>query len=113
MFDLLRNTAVIEHFTGEKLTVENGGDLVFKAYEPAIDGTRPSIKSPSAERTEILPDGRRKVVYRWTVWTEHRRFTDSAAYETEKRRQLDSFDPAWTEEVPLANFLALREAVLG
>jgi uroporphyrinogen decarboxylase len=97
MFDLLRNTAVIEHFTGERLTVENGVDLVYKAYAPAIDGTRPLVKSPNAERTEILPDGRRQEIRRWTIWTEHRQFPDSAAYEAEKRRQLDGFDPAWKE----------------
>ena len=97
MFDLLRNTAVIEHFTGEKMTVENGAELVCKAYEPAIDGTRPLVKSPNAERTEILPDGRRREIYRWTIWNEPRHFADSAAYEAEKRRQLGRFEPAWTE----------------
>jgi hypothetical protein len=99
MFDLLRNTAVIEHFTGEKLTVENGAELVYKAYAPAIDGTRPLVKSPNAERTETLPDGRRQQVYRWTIWTEHRRFADSEAYAREKRGWLGGFDPAWTTEL--------------
>ncbi len=98
MFDLLRNTAVIEHFTGERLTVENGAELVYKAYAPAIDGTRPLVKSPNAERTEVLPDGRRQAVYRWTIWTDHRRFADSEAYAREKRGWLASFDPAWTAE---------------
>jgi len=35
LYNLLRNDAVISHFTGETLTVENGPELVFKAYEPA------------------------------------------------------------------------------
>jgi hypothetical protein len=96
MFDLLRNTAVIEHFTGETLTVENGAELVYKAYAPATDGTRPLVKSPNVERTEILPDGRRQKFYRWTIWTEHRHFPDSADYEAEKRAWLAGFDPAWT-----------------
>ena len=96
MFDLLRNTTVIEHFTGQRLTVENGAELVYKAYAPAIDGTRPLVKSPNVERTELLPDGRRQEVYRWTIWTEHRHFPDSAAYEAEKRGWLAGFDPAWT-----------------
>ncbi len=97
MFDLLRNTAVIEHFTGEHLTVENGAELVYKTYAPAIDGTRPLVKSPNAERSAILPDGRRQEIYRWTIWTEHRHFAGSAAYEAEKRRQLEAFDPVWKE----------------
>ncbi len=98
MFDLLRNTAVIKHFTGERLTVENGAELVYKAYAPAIDGTRPLVKSPNAERTDILPDGRRQTVYRWTIWTDHRRFADSESYAREKCGWLTSFDPAWTAE---------------
>jgi uroporphyrinogen decarboxylase len=97
MFDLLRNTAVIEHFTGETLTVDNGAELVYRAYAPAIDGTRPLVKSPNAERTEVLPDGRRQVVQRWTIWTEHRHFFDSEAYAREKNDWLAGFDPTWTE----------------
>jgi uroporphyrinogen decarboxylase len=97
MFDLLRNTSVIEHFTGQRLTVENGAELVYKAYAPAIDGTRPLVKSPNAERTEVLPDGRRQVVQRWTIWTEHRHFSDSEAYAREKIDWLSGFDPTWTE----------------
>lgn len=99
MFDLLRNTTVIEHFTGQTLTVENGGELVYKAYAPAIDGTRPLVKAPNTERTEILPDGRRQEYYRWTIWTEHRHFADSEAYAREKRGWLGGFDPAWTTEL--------------
>ncbi len=98
MFDLLRNTAVIEHFTGEKLTIENGPELVYKTYAPAIDGTRPAVKSPNREGQDELPDGRKRQIFRWTIWTEHRQFADSAAYEAEMRRQLDGFDPAWTPE---------------
>jgi hypothetical protein len=98
LFDLLRNTAVIEHFTGQRLTVENGAELVYRAYAPAIDWTRPLVKSPNAVRTEILRDGRRQEVQRWTVWTEHRSFADSDAYAREKRAWIDGFDPAWTAE---------------
>lgn len=98
MFDLLRNTAVIEHFTGETLTVENGAELVYRAYAPAIDGTRPLVKAPNAPRTEMLPDGRRQEVQRWTVWTEPRHFADSEAYAREKRAWAAGFDPAWTAE---------------
>lgn len=68
MFDLLRNTAATEHFTGEKLTVENGPELVYKTYAPATDAAEGRITIGSS--TEL------------------------------------------NEEVPLANFLALRAAVL-
>ncbi len=96
MFDLLRNSAVIKHFTGEVLTPENGAALVYKAYEPAIDATRPLVKSPNVERKETLPDGRRQEIFRWTIWTEHRQFADSEAYAKEKRGWINGFDPAWT-----------------
>ena len=96
MFDLLRNSAVIGHFAGEELTLDNSAELVYRAYAPAIDATRPLVKRPSQERTEVLPDGRRQVTRRWTVWTEGRSFADSGAYEHEKRAQIERFDPAWT-----------------
>ena len=44
LYDLLRNDAVIAHFAGEPATVENGPEVVFRAYEPAIDATRPLIR---------------------------------------------------------------------
>ncbi len=96
MFDLLRNSAVIHHFTGEELTCSNGSDLVYKAYAPAIDATRPLVKHPNPERTVILPDGRKQQHLSWTIWTEHRHFVDSVAYEREKRGGLTAFNPAWT-----------------
>jgi len=98
LFDLLRNSAVIRHFTGEELTVDNGAELVYRAYAPAIDATRPMVKFPEREQTVMLPDGRKQVVYRWTTWTEHRHFADSAAYEQEKRAWVNGFDPAWTAD---------------
>lgn len=108
MFDLLRNSAVIRHFTGEALTVANGAELVYKAYAPAIDATRPMVKHPNRAQTVTLPDGRRQEVQRWTVWTEHRHFADSAAYEREMRARLAAFDPAWSaaDQNGLANGLA-------
>ncbi len=96
MFDLLRNSAVIRHFTGTELTVDNGAKLVYKAYAPAIDATRPLVKHPNHTRAEILPDGRKQEILPWTIWTEHRRFADSEAYAREKRGWLGAFDPAWT-----------------
>ena len=96
LFDLLRNSAVIRHFTGVELTVENGAELVYKAYAPAIDATRPTVKHPAREETVTLPDGRRQHVRRWTAWTERRHYADSAAYACDVRRRLAAFDPTWT-----------------
>ena len=97
LYDLLRNDAVLGHFAGEELTVENGEEVVFRAYAPAVDATRPWVRTPGHERVETLADGRERRHYRWTTWTEHRRFASPEAYEAEKRKELAEFDPAWSE----------------
>ena len=102
LYDLLRNDAVIEHFTGRTLTVGNGAELVHKAFEPAVDATRPSMKSPNEEKTVVLEDGREQRHYRWTIWNERRHYPDSAAYVSAKRAEIDSFDDSWGESDQLA-----------
>ena len=96
IYDLLRNDAVIAHFAGEPATVENGPEVVFRAYEPAIDATRPLIRTPNPEREETLPDGRRRRYYRWTIWDSPRQFASADEYVNEKKRLLDRFDDCWT-----------------
>jgi hypothetical protein len=54
------------------------------------------VKIPQRDQSLALADGRRQEIRRWTVWTEHLHFADSAAYECEMRRRLAAFDPAWT-----------------
>ncbi|MCC7407075.1 MAG: hypothetical protein IT442_03330 [Phycisphaeraceae bacterium] len=96
MFDLLRNDAVIEHFTGQRLTLENAAEVVPAAFAPAVDATRPSVRLPGLEKTITLEDGRQQRHYRWTIWTEHRHFADSDAWAAEKRRVLAASNPqAW------------------
>jgi len=53
LFDLLRNDAVINHFTGRTLTVENAEEVVPLAYPPATDATR-SMRLPGREETVML-----------------------------------------------------------
>ena len=96
IFDLLRNDAVIGHFTGQTLTVDNAPNLVHKAFAPAIDATR-SVRLPDAEGTAASDNGRQQRVYRWTTWTDHVRYESSAAYAAAKTQWIDSFDPAWTD----------------
>lgn len=106
LYDLLRNDAVIGCFAHQRLTVENGPEVVYKAYAPAIDATRPLVRLPEAERTITLPgraghaieDGRQQRYFRWTIWTQERRYADSEAYRAAKRAELDAFDPAWSAE---------------
>ncbi len=98
MFELIRNDAVINHFARRTLTVENAREVVFAAYEPAVDATRPSVRLPDHEHTETMPDGREMKAYRWTAWYGHVRYNGSDDYAAAKRREIDAFDPAWTAE---------------
>ncbi|MFH1567407.1 MAG: uroporphyrinogen decarboxylase family protein [Gemmatimonadota bacterium] len=98
LYELIRNDGVINHFTGETLTVENGPELVYRAYEPAVDATRPSVRPPGREEMVTLPDGRAQRHFRWTIWTEPRRYADAAAYAADKRRHLDAYDASWSAE---------------
>lgn len=96
LYDLLRNDAVLSHFAGEPLTIENGPTVVFRAYEPALDATRPAVRVPNAERTETLEDGRLHRHYRWTSWLDPVVYADTAAYVAAKRAELNAYDPSWT-----------------
>jgi hypothetical protein len=98
LYDLLRNDAVLSHFAGKKLTLENREEVVYAAYAPAIDATRPLVRLPEAERTVTLEDGRQQRYFRWTIWNEEKRYADAAAYAAAKRAELDAYDPAWNAE---------------
>lgn len=98
LYDLLRNDAVIRHFAGETVTCENAATVVFRAYAPAVDATRPLVRLPRPEATETLPDGRPQQVYRWTIWTGHTVYADTAAYVSAKRAELDKASDGWTSE---------------
>ncbi|MBM4460249.1 MAG: hypothetical protein FJ011_21200 [Chloroflexi bacterium] len=98
LYDLLRNDAVLSHFAGKTLTLENREEVVYAAYEPAIDATRPLVRLPEAERMVTLEDGRQQRYFRWTIWNEEKRYADSAAYAAAKRAELDAYDPAWSAE---------------
>jgi hypothetical protein len=118
LYELLRNDAVINHFTGRTLTVENAREVVYAAFEPAVDATRPLVRLPKHEETVTLEDGREQRFFRWTIWTERKRYESSEAYATAKRAELDAFDPAWTGErqEALEKYLAFIEeerAALG
>lgn len=98
LFDLLRNDAVINHFTGKTLTVANAPEVVPAAYAPAIDATRASVRLPHDEVSGTHADGRQFRHYRWTSWSDHVRYADSDAYAAAKRKLLDAYDPAWTAD---------------
>jgi len=87
IFDLLRNDAAIEHYSGSKLTFENAEELVYRAFGKIIDATRPSVKYPVPNSETVLPDGRKVKQYRWTTWNEPVRFTGAEEYERYLRKE--------------------------
>ena len=102
LYELLRNDAVISCFAGEELTIANGPEVVFRAYAPAVDATRPLVRLPDEERSEVLEDGRQRRYYRWTTWTERRSYADGAAWAAAKRQWIEAFDPGWNEDRQVA-----------
>jgi len=96
-FDLVRNDAVISHFAGETLTLENAAEVVYRAVSRAVDGTRPAVRLPDAEGTETLPDGRAVRRFRWTTWTDKVSFTDTEAYAAWLRRSAEA-PVGWSEQ---------------
>ena len=109
LFDLFRNDAVIEHFTGCRLTIENGADLVYRAYEPAVDGTRPLVRAPQDEAVLTRDDGLVERRYRWTTWIAHRAYPDARAYADAKRRALAEDGGQWTAKSDRALAATLEE----
>jgi len=88
LYELIRNDAVIEHFTGETLTVENGEELIYRTFPLAVDTTRPGLKTPSEVLESTLDDGRRYVQHRWTSWIEKVNYDSSEDYAEKKRQAL-------------------------
>ncbi|MEK7475278.1 MAG: uroporphyrinogen decarboxylase family protein [Candidatus Coatesbacteria bacterium] len=88
-FDLLPNDAVLRHFRGGT-EVGIGDDRAgIEAIAKATDASRWSYWSPTEPYTEILPDGRRKLWERWTVWDDPRPPLTPEAYAAEARRSLE------------------------
>lgn len=108
LYELLRNDAVIEHFSGQALTVAGGTEAVYRAYAPAVDATRPAVRAPAEEASPLLDDGRRQRQCRWTTWTEPRRYADGPEYAAAKRALVDAFDASWSaaDQTRLAEQLA-------
>lgn len=96
LYELIRNDAVVRHFTGQELTVDNAAPLLYETFRAAVDTTR-SVRLPSEPADEILPDGRRQLTKRWTQWTEHRSYASSEDYAAAKRAELDASAYHWTE----------------
>lgn len=73
VYDLPRNDAVIEHYAGEPLTIEDGLRVVCKAISNCLDLTRSIIK-PSEPQIVDNGDGWVHKRERWTSWIVKRPF---------------------------------------
>ena len=107
LFDLLRNDAVISHFSGEELAIGNAERAVYGAFQHAVDATRPKVRLPQREGTVSTADGREQRLFRWTTWTAHVRYPSSDAWAQAKRVILRADPAEWTyeRETSLRGFL--------
>ena len=70
LWDWIRNDSIIEHFTGETLTVENGRAMCMRTYREVLDATKQEMRFPCSEGHYYDSDGRRFRRQRWTSWME-------------------------------------------
>jgi hypothetical protein len=75
LYDLIQNDAIIEHYAGRPLTVEDGDRTACLAIGRILDMTR-SAGGPSREGETVHPDGTVTRHERWTSWIEKRPFHD-------------------------------------
>ena len=126
IFDMIHNIPLIEHVTGETLTIENGLDLLCRTVGERLDITR-GISPPAVDKVIRQPDG---FVYKqewWTTWLIERPFTDVTGFLEYLRRNIDEIHARkpgemWTfagkgnvwgeaSESPREQFLKLQEKV--
>jgi hypothetical protein len=77
VYDILQNGAIIEHYGGEPLTVENGDRVKSVAVSRVLDMTR-MPGGPDRPRTERDANGLLFQYERWTLWIIERPFHDEA-----------------------------------
>jgi len=114
LYDNLRNDAVIEYLTGEKLTVERGRELCIKAMAKVFDAVKQFMRFPQEEKvivkktmpfaySALMPDsvadreGYRIYQKRWTWW-----YVDKREYSRNRlvdfvKRVIKSYK-GWNEE---------------
>lgn len=72
LFDLLRNNAVLEYYSGKSLAEDTPG-TIYGAVRNILDSTR-SVRFPSVEGEERRPDGTVIIRRQWTTWTKRPRY---------------------------------------
>lgn len=87
-FDLLPCDHVLAHFNGGSPVEYGDNEGGMRAVSRATDASRWCYFSPERERVETLPDGRKKIFKRWTVWDEHKRMVSPEEYSADAARTL-------------------------
>ena len=90
IFDLIQHIELCEHVTGERVTLENGLELLLATIRECLDMTRgvTALSPPVPERVWRDDEG---FVYRaewWTQWIVERPFNDTKGYLEYVRRLL-------------------------
>ena len=88
IFDLIQHLPLIEHITGEKVTVKNGLDLLCRTIGQCLDITR-GISAPAEERIYTTPDGFTYKQEWWTTWLVGRPIQDVPGVRAFIRAQND------------------------
>jgi len=87
-FDLLPNDDVLKHFNNGKPVGFGDNRSGMEAVSRATDASRMCYFSPTEDRTDILPDGRKKIFKRWTVWDDYKSPVSPEEYSARARKKL-------------------------
>ena len=97
LFDLFRNTAVIEHFAGHPLDGSADWDTVMRATGNALDGFR-SLDVPHTDGDTWTDEmGAVHVARRWTSWVQTRALTTEDEWKAWIEARVEQLE---TEPVP-------------
>ncbi|MGQ9681445.1 MAG: uroporphyrinogen decarboxylase family protein [Anaerolineae bacterium] len=101
LYDVLENDAVIEHYTGQKLTVADGTRLQCLAIGRILDMVR-MVGGPSEPGERVDEQGMRLRQLRWTSWIVERPWRDMAGLVEWVKKEIKringlTFDRAYAE----------------
>ena len=97
IYDSLRNNAVIEHYSGKKLTPENGREITLKAISRTLDATKSFMRFPQTPRSEDR-NGFIIRVNEWTEWIEKTPFETMEELRNWVKAQISQYE-GWGNEL--------------
>jgi hypothetical protein len=82
IYDLIRNDAAIEHFSGRRIDIHDPAPAVYGAYAAFADATKSAVRLPDVEGRTLAIDGEEYITRRWTHWK-----VRESRYDTEALRR--------------------------